>query len=73
MIHTNVRKNTSKLVLNSSILKINLIVVSFNITVSNKCVQLPIDLPPILYIYIYIYIYYLECPVSINLLTICIA
>ena len=52
MIHINVHKNTGNLVLNSLILKINLIVVSFNITVSDKCVQLPSDLPPIQYIYI---------------------
>jgi len=52
MIHINVHKNTGSLVPNSLILKINLIVVSFNITVSNKCVQLPSDLPPILYMYI---------------------
>ena len=66
MIHINVHKNTGNLVLNSLILKINLIVVSFDVIVSNKCVQLPSDLPPILYIhtyihtYIYIYIYILS-------------
>jgi len=52
MIHINVHKNTGNLLLNTPILKINLIVVSFNVTVSNNCVQLPSDLPPILYTYI---------------------
>jgi hypothetical protein len=52
MSHINVHKNTGNLVLNSLIFKINLIVVSFHVTVSDKCVKLPSDLPPILYIYI---------------------